>query len=190
MHLGIWGCWPRSPAQRDIGRAWSVGWSCLAPYWFRGVFEQRAIARTCLASFAGSFFRAGCYAGRRRWRARAQRACEKATLLSCPRRSERCAANRRCLLGFGSGDCVIGLGVGTLVRRTVEADAGSAGCVSLSGCVSMGEPDHCCPVLAKTCWPALDHDIASICVRRRYGHLETPESLDMVYTWYILGIYF
>jgi hypothetical protein len=21
-------------------------------------------------------------------------------------------------------------------------------------------------------------------------HLETPESLDMVYTWYILGIYF
>ncbi len=28
LHLGIWGCWPRSPAQRDIGRAWSVGWSC------------------------------------------------------------------------------------------------------------------------------------------------------------------
>jgi len=104
LHLGIWGCWPRSPAQRDIGRAWSVGWSSLAPYWFRGVFEQlhRAIARTCLASFAGSFFRAGCYAGRRRWRARAQRACEKATLLSCPRRSERFAANPRCLLGFGS----------------------------------------------------------------------------------------
>jgi hypothetical protein len=22
------------------------------------------------------------------------------------------------------------------------------------------------------------------------SHLETPESLDMVYTWYILGIYF
>ena len=74
-----------------------VGWFKLVLPCFRGVFEQlhRAIARTCLASFAGSFFRAGCYAGKRRWRARAQRACEKATLLSCPRRSERFAANRR-----------------------------------------------------------------------------------------------
>jgi len=28
------------------------------------------------------------------------------------------------------------------------------------------------------------------CTVTSYNHLETPESLDMVYTWYILGIYF